>query len=195
MIGSFTYEVRGGGKVIFPGSVGEGAGRAGWRRAAFFRIRMLLSAGTLQRYSFIFSSVAPRLTRPRRTGGDKGKIRLLSWFTGLLALNTSYSVFLAALHLENMTSEKYPWFLCSKNKARHDYLSWCMAVMLHRALLTFISALNPRKPWLPSIFLYLHGYDLLGPNSTSSFHLFILNLSPAFFCLSSWQPTLPRVTV
>lgn len=64
-------------RVTFLGSVRERAGGADWR-AASFHIRMLLSAGTLQRYSFIFSGVTPRVTRPELTGGDTGKISLLS---------------------------------------------------------------------------------------------------------------------
>lgn len=79
MISSCTYELRRGGKGDIPGLCKERErGRAGWRRAAFFHVRMLLSAGTLQRYSFVSSSVTPRVTRPKLAGGDTGKIRLLS---------------------------------------------------------------------------------------------------------------------
>lgn len=106
------------GKDDIPGLCKRGSRTRRLEERASFHIRMLLSAGTLQRCIFVFSSVTPRVTCPRLTG----KTRLLSWFTGLLGLNTSYSVFLP---LKDTTSERYPWLLCKALRTKQGTITSC----------------------------------------------------------------------
>lgn len=182
-------------RVILPGSVRDGAGRAGCRRAAVFHIRMLLSAGTLQRYSFIQLHPSQALWRWQK----KNQVAVLIHRS--TCSNHQLQCFPGCPPRRKHHIWKMPltFLQGSKNKARHSYLrngrQWCCTEPFLPSSQPWTHMRSWSKRWLLCIFLYLHGYDQLGSNSTSSFHFFLLNLSPVFFCLSSWQPTLFRVFV
>lgn len=174
MISSFTCELRRRGKGDIPG-LGKRGSRTRWlEESSIFHIRMLLSAGTLQRYSFTFSSLTPRAAQ--RRWHRQNQVAVL--IHRLACSKYQLQCFPSCPPSGKDDIWEYPWLLCKALRAKqgmitsHNVQQWRCTEPSWPSSLPQTHVRSWSKPQFSCISLSLHGYDLLGSNFTSSFHFF-----------------------